>query len=563
MANEAEQAIYTRLASAPTFHPATADIFATDWGLDAGDVVAVRSGNDTYNVPVYNMSLNWKGNSRVQIQSTGNETRKPLSALKRKQFSGGRGAYENEKELQRFHADLVQAESDLGAKIGLVVTETDDGGNVVNAASIVAGINSQDKGSESYVDIQAQYINLTGYVRASEIDADIATIRQLKSESGYAGSLRVAGALSSNTFQASNITGSTISASNFAIAGDPNTSLSLKTITLPRSGGYNTLSVLGYGDAINFPNCIVSASVDETTNTLTLTPLVGTPINFSKAASPENGTITNIVQSAAASYTPTASGGYYTVHASASGTNLTNAGNKYDKDLIVMATAAYQAGKASISLQDKSFTTNGTKTPDTGYDGFSSVTINVPQTVTANGTITDIAKYGDPTYQSSGNNHYYTVATRAYGTNLTNTGNYFEKNITVNASDAYQDGFTEGRKSTAVLQTKSFTTNGTKTPDSGYDGFSSVTVNVPQTTANLQTKTFNTNGTKTPDSGYDGFSKVTVNVPTAGDSISISHDSGTKTTLGGQYSIKEGYRYTFTFTCGEVSTRRTFKGVAA
>ena len=345
MANEAEQAIYTRLASAPTFHPATADIFATDWGLDAGDVVAVRSGNDTYNVPVYNMSLNWKGNSRVQIQSTGNETRKPLSALKRRQYGGGSSARQQiEEQGNVIETRFIQDET----KIGFVVEEK-EGDLVVNGAHVVAGINNQDKESASYVDIEAQYINLTGYVRASEIDADIATIRQLKSESGYTGSLRVTGAMSAGTVQASNITGSTISASSFKIAGDPATTLSLKTITLPRSGGYNTLSVLGYGDAINFPNCIISASVDETTNTLTLTPLVGTPINFSKAASPENGTITNIVQSAAASYTPTASGGYYTVHASASGTNLTNAGNKYDKDLIVMATAAYQAGEASTT----------------------------------------------------------------------------------------------------------------------------------------------------------------------------------------------------------------------
>ena len=338
MANEAEQAIYNRLASAPTFHPATADIFATDWGLDAGDVVAVRSGNDTYNVPVYNMSLNWKGNSRVQIQSTGNETRKPLSALKRKQFSGGRGAYENEKELQRFHADLVQAESDLGAKIGLVVTETDEGGNVVNAASIVAGINAQDKGSESYVDIQAQYINLTGYVRASEIEAEKAIIHQLIGDNGYyTGTLYGGRASFTGTVAAANF-----GAGSFSIGDNEYTT---KLISI----GGQSMYVLGEGSPITIMNYVANATVDTSTNTLTLTMANGDQVPFRKAASPENGTITNIVQSAAASYTPTASGGYYTVHASASGTNLTNAGNKYDKDLIVMATAAYQAGEASTT----------------------------------------------------------------------------------------------------------------------------------------------------------------------------------------------------------------------
>lgn len=99
MANEAEQAIYTRLASAPTFHPVTADLFVNDWGLDAGDIVTVRSGETDYSVPIYNMSLDWRGSAMAQIQSTGNKERKPLSALKRKQFASGRAGYRAEQKV--------------------------------------------------------------------------------------------------------------------------------------------------------------------------------------------------------------------------------------------------------------------------------------------------------------------------------------------------------------------------------------------------------------------------------------------------------------------------------
>lgn len=65
---------------------------------------------------------------------------------------------------------------------------------------------------------------------------------------------------------------------------------------------------------------------------------------------------------------------------------------------------------------------------------------------------------------------------------------------------------------TPTLQTKTITSNGSYTPDTGYDGFSGVTVNVPSESCSLQTKTVNSNGTYTPDSGYDGFSEFTVDV---------------------------------------------------
>lgn len=60
-------------------------------------------------------------------------------------------------------------------KIAIVV----NGDNTVNAASIVAGINNQNKESSSYVDINADYINLTGYVTATQLSAVSAEINNL------------------------------------------------------------------------------------------------------------------------------------------------------------------------------------------------------------------------------------------------------------------------------------------------------------------------------------------------------------------------------------------------
>ena len=73
-----------------------------------------------------------------------------------------------------------------------------------------------------------------------------------------------------------------------------------------------------------------------------------------------------------------------------------------------------------------------------------------------------------------------------------------------------------GESAEPILQDKTLTANGTYTADSGYDGFGTVTVNVPTPTVKLQEKTATANGEVVPDGGYDGLSKVTVNVPSSG-----------------------------------------------
>lgn len=91
---------------------------------------------------------------------------------------------------------------------------------------------------------------------------------------------------------------------------------------------------------------------------------------------------------------------------------------------------------------------------------------------------------------------------------------------TITPSSSSQTAVSAGKYTTGNItvaavptETKSITANGTYTPTSGK-WFSSVDVNVPEKTFNTQTKTVTPNESKqtiSPDSGYDGLSSVTVN----------------------------------------------------
>ena len=81
--------------------------------------------------------------------------------------------------------------------------------------------------------------------------------------------------------------------------------------------------------------------------------------------------------------------------------------------------------------------------------------------------------------------------------------------------------------STVNNQNKTFTTNGTYTADTGYTGLGTVTVALP-----LGPVTINQNVTLTAQSaGLQGFSSVTVNVP-QGDIVTATNNTGANIVLG-------------------------------
>jgi hypothetical protein len=202
----------------------------------------------------------------------------------------------------------------------------------------------------------------------------------------------------------------------------------------------------------------------------------------------------------------------------------------------------YTTGKITVSAvptEIKTITANGTYSPSSGKY-FSSV---------------EVAVAGDvPTYQSK------TVSPSTSAQTVTADDGYDAlSDVTVNAiqtetksvtptTSAQTITPTSGKYLTQVdveaiqTETKSVTSNGTYNPTSGKY-FSSVTVNVPAETFNTQTKTVTpTESTQTvsPDNGYDGLSTVTVNpisstyvgsaVPTKG-ATTITPNSNSQTAI--------------------------------
>ena len=190
-------------------------------------------------------------------------------------------------------------------------------------------------------------------------------------------------------------------------------------------------------------------------------------------------------------------------------------------------------------LEITGFTENGRYIRE---DGYSEVTVNVQQTGHTDEELKESYNNGytngsQDGYQEGYNNGFDSGTTAGIESGKTQqkallsaitisqNGNYTRENgysaITVNVS-----GQEPSLVSTAV------TANGEYFPEQGYDGFSSIEVNVPTgSTINNQDKsitiTANTATTITYDNGYTGLERVTVNVNvpqtgTSGDKINIS-----------------------------------------
>lgn len=139
---------------------------------------------------------------------------------------------------------------------------------------------------------------------------------------------------------------------------------------------------------------------------------------------------------------------------------------------------------------------NGIYLPSQGKDGFSKVTVDVPDPVLDDITITANGHYTPPS-----------------------------------GVDGYDDIVVSVPHPAPVLDSITITMNGNYTPPSGIDGYDNIQVEVPIPTPVLDDITITVNGTYTPPSGVDGYDEIVVNVPLPANGIYKQTLSGLPSTI--------------------------------
>lgn len=185
MANASLQPIYERLNGVNNYHPYSANTFA-DWSVEAGDIVTVKRGNESYASPAHSVSMNWKGQSKVVLESKGEKTRGSVAVMSAKSYTSGggggnsyrssrSGGRRTQEELagvleyaQSVEIYAKEADNSLSSRITVsagkieqVVNAVGDNGEVT-AASITLAIN-HDTGSN--IRLSADKIDIDGLVQ--------------------------------------------------------------------------------------------------------------------------------------------------------------------------------------------------------------------------------------------------------------------------------------------------------------------------------------------------------------------------------------------------------------
>ena len=123
----ANEAIKDRLDDWLQFHPANAKLLVPAWVLDPGDIVTVENEGVEYKLPIYNLDVEWRGESTGQISSTGKEKRPPLSELKRRSYARQKQTEEQQAQIDDviYKTDFTKDDYGIGLLASAVGVKID------------------------------------------------------------------------------------------------------------------------------------------------------------------------------------------------------------------------------------------------------------------------------------------------------------------------------------------------------------------------------------------------------------------------------------------------------
>ena len=126
--------VYNRLAAFPEYSPIAVSS-ESNWALCCGDIIVVETTEGNTQVPIFSQTINWSGNAKAEIQSTGERVRGVMTAQNREKLINGRQYLDIKKSVDGLQAVAVkQGEEFRSAAVSLtyngIEMNTDKNGSI-------------------------------------------------------------------------------------------------------------------------------------------------------------------------------------------------------------------------------------------------------------------------------------------------------------------------------------------------------------------------------------------------------------------------------------------------